>query len=157
MTAQMDGTKRVLDVMTREIYAVAEDTSLETAARMLTMLGISGAPVVSTAGRPVGVVSVRDLADPDRTRTPRDGYPLYYRVVGGEYVEVSEDVNVTEGRVADVMSPFVLSISGRACVADAAKLMLADGIHRLLVVDGGVLVGIVTATDLLRAFVGVEP
>lgn len=139
--------------MTRGVYAVARDTSIETAARLLATKHISGAPVVSARGVPVGVVSLKDLVDPDQTRSDREGYPLFYQVTGGLPVELGDDVNVSGGRVEDVMSPFVLSIKSSATLVEAARTMLREGIHRLLVLEGSELVGIVTVTDLLRGFV----
>jgi CBS domain-containing protein len=144
----------IASVMTRSVYAVAPDTSIETAARLLASQRISGAPVVDPGGRPVGVISLTDLADPDRPRTGRDGYPLFYHLVEGDRTEIGDDVALSEGQVADIMSPFVLSIDAAASLQQAATLMLAEGVHRLLVMDGSRLVGIVTTTDLLRGFIG---
>jgi len=54
--------------------------------------------------------------------------------------------------VRDAMSlPAVTVPSGRS-VADAATMMLDLGLNRLAVVDGDELVGIVTRSDLMRAF-----
>ena len=147
--------------MTRDVYAVAADTSLETAARWLATRHVSGAPVINSAGRPVGVVSLSDLADPDRPRSESNGYPRYYRLGNGGPQEIGTafgadygaDFETGTGCVADVMSPFVLSISAHSTVVDAAKVMIADEVHRLLVLDAERLVGIVSVTDLLRGFV----
>jgi CBS domain-containing protein len=142
---------QVEDVMTREVLAVAADTSLETAARLLASRHISGAPVIDDQGRAVGVITQSDLCDPDRDVTGKLGRSLFYRVgerataaLGGERVH-------TVGVVADVMSPFVLSVSPQTPIAEAARLMVHDEVHRLLVVKGGKLVGIVSAMDVLRA------
>ena len=94
-----------------------------------------------------------DLVDHDRPRTSTEGYPLFYHLVAGERTEVGDDVHLSEGRVADIMSPFVLSIDAGASLVEAATLMLAENVHRLLVMDGRKLVGIITTTDLLRGFV----
>ena len=51
------------------------------------------------------------------------------------------------------MSPFVLSIKSSASIVAAAQLMLSETVHRLLILEGNRLVGIVTSTDLLRGFV----
>jgi CBS domain-containing protein len=146
----------VHDVMTRDIYAVAPDTSLETAARLLTSLHVTGAPVVGPGGKPVGVVTLADLVDPDRERGAHPGYPRFYRLTDGDLEEVGEAASVGPGCVADVMSPFVFGIEASAPLTVAAERMLEDGVHRLLVLEHTRLIGIVTSMDLLRGFVTQE-
>lgn len=145
-------TPTLTTIMTRDIYAVAPDTSIDTAARLLTTRHIGGAPVVTRHGTPVGVISLFDLVDPDKPRTQRDGHPMFYRMADGHPVALGDDVQLSGGRVSDVMSPFVLSIDAGASLREAAQLMVEENVHRLLVMDGKRLVGIVTTTDLLRAF-----
>jgi CBS domain-containing protein len=140
----------ISDVMTRDVFAVAPDTSIETAARLLSNRHITGAPVVSSGGKPVGVVTLADLVDPDRPRSERDGYPLFYVVGSGTVEELGEDVRVGTGRVSDVMSPFVLSIESTATLREAATRLVEEEVHRLLVMDGGKLVGIASSLDILR-------
>jgi CBS domain-containing protein len=142
----------VANVMTRDVFGVAPDTSIETAARLLASKHIGGLPVVTPAGKPIGVISLFDLVDPDRARTQRNGHPMFYKLGNGRPETVGDDVQLTEGRVADVMSPFVLSIESTASLRSAARLMVDENVHRLLVMDGGRLVGIITTMDLLRAF-----
>lgn len=139
--------------MTTDVFAVAPDTSIDTVARLFATKHITGAPVVAADGRPVGVVTLTDLADPDKVRTDRDGYPMFYRLTDGRApVEVGSDVTFEGGIVSDVMSPFVLSIESSATLAMAANRLVSEGVHRLLVMDDAKLVGIITSTDLLRGF-----
>ncbi len=145
----------VNDVMTRDVLAVGPDTSLETAARLLSTRAISGAPVVTKTGRVIGVVSSSDLADPDRAKTEREGYPLFYRISQGHTTEFGDDVQVGSGCVADVMSPFVLCVESGSSTKSAARIMVAEHVHRLLVMENTKLVGIVSALDLLRIIAGV--
>jgi len=42
---------------------------------------------------------------------------------------------------------------GSASLVEAANRMVSEQVHRLLVMDGTRLVGIVSSTDLLRGFV----
>ncbi len=146
------GAMKVADVMTKELYAVAPDTSVDTAARLLSQRHITGMPVVDDGGRAIGVVTLADLVDPDRARSNENGYPLFYRMAEGDVAKVGDDVTSDSGRVIDVMCPFVLSIEAGATIVDAANRMVGEGVHRLLVMDSGELVGIVTTTDLLRGF-----
>lgn len=142
---------KVADFMTTEIFAVSSDTSLETAARIMTSNGLSGLPVIGRGGRPHGVVTLTDIADPDRPKSERDGYPLFYRVSGKEMVELGDHVSVAKGRVGDVMSAAILSIESTATLAEAAARMSEAKVHRLLVTAGSVLVGIITTADITRA------
>src|SRR5437773_1077912 len=53
---------------------------------------------------------------------------------------------------ASAMTRAVITISSQRDARDAALLMLDHRIGALPVIDGGTLVGIITETDLLRAF-----
>jgi acetoin utilization protein AcuB len=55
--------------------------------------------------------------------------------------------------VASVMTKSLVTVSPRQDTREAARLMLDHKIGALPVVDGGELVGIITETDLLRAYV----
>lgn len=144
---------KVSDVMTRDLFAVAPDTSLETAARMFAQHHITGAPVVNSHGETVGVVSLADLVDPDRDRCNEEGYPVYYKVTDGWASTLGDATITRQGRVEEVMTPSVVSAEADSDILDAGRIMLEAGIHRLLVTTGGELVGIVSTTDLLRGFV----
>ena len=140
----------VSDQMTKEVFAVASDTSIETASRLLATNGISGAPVISASGKPIGVITLSDLVDPDRPRSKRDGYPLFYVLHDSIVDEIGDSVAVTGGRVDDVMSKAILSIDSSATLRDAGLQLLENCVHRLLVIDEGKLVGVVSSLDVLR-------
>jgi acetoin utilization protein AcuB len=55
--------------------------------------------------------------------------------------------------VASVMTTSVITVDPRRDAREAARLMLYHKIGALPVVDGGSLLGIITETDLLQAFV----
>jgi CBS domain-containing protein len=150
-TAAVTVLPRVSDLMTTEVVAVGPDTGLETAARLMVARRLSGLPVVK-GSTPIGVVTLADLVDPDAPRSDAQGFPIFYRFVGGGPIPDGDVDSVGTGCVADVMSPFVLSIEASATITEAASRMLAESVHRLLVREGTELVGIVTMTDLLRGF-----
>jgi len=57
---------------------------------------------------------------------------------------------LAEVTVAAVMTRKLEMVTPNASVRTAARRMLDQGIHRLLVVDQGILVGVVSMTDLVR-------
>lgn len=150
----MKAPKTVESIMTRDIIAFSPDSSVVTASRVLASKHIGGAPVIDEKGRPVGVVTLTDLVDPDRQRSDGDGESLYYQVVDGAFDAIgavsAEDVP-GEGIVSDVMSPYAFSVSPDTTLLDAIRLMVSDNIHRLLVVDDGKLVGVISSMDMLKA------
>jgi CBS domain-containing protein len=58
---------------------------------------------------------------------------------------------LAEHTVSEAMSRGVRSVRPGMSVADAAAFMLEQRIHRAVVLEGDELVGIVTATDIMRA------
>ncbi len=115
------------DVMTtRVVTARPEDDLVRTVHRM-TELGYSSLPVVDARFRPVGIISLLDV--------------LRHREVGGED---SADVGA-------VMNPDVLTMPPGASLALVAHRMRTYGELRVMpIVQRGVLVGVVTRSDLLR-------
>jgi CBS domain-containing protein len=137
---------RVRDVMTEDVATVAPDTGLREVARLLVQRRISGVPVVE-GERVVGVVSERDILFKER---PSDG--LHRGVLAWLMDEGDLMLKIDARTAGSAMSSPVVTIGPARSVADAAALMLDESISRLPVVDGEVLVGIVTRHDLVRAF-----
>lgn len=97
-------------------------------ARTMKVENISGIIVVDE-GKPIGVVSLRDLRD----------------VIAGRYDEIPHLA------ACDIMNAGVISIRGTDYIFKAIFLMVRHNIHRLLVLDeNDQLVGVITDTDLFR-------
>jgi CBS-domain-containing membrane protein len=124
---------RVADVMTSDVVFLRTQETLDEAWQILHFRGISGAPVLSSAGRLVGIASKADLADP-RHR--------------------AHDVIGIVRTVRDVMTRVVYAVRANDSLLGAIQLMIDEDIHRAIVVaDDGSVVGIVTPMDVLRALV----
>jgi CBS domain-containing protein len=149
------------DLMMPNPVSIRQDATMQEAITLLTEMGFSAAPVIDRAGRPVGVLSRSDLLVHDREKldymTPA---PEYYhdRDVLKERAEGHRKgfqlVNVDRTRVKDIMTPVVFSVTPETPVRKVVQEMLGLVVHRLFVVDSsGVLVGVVSATDILRGLV----
>src|SRR5579883_2651944 len=57
--------RTVDEIMNRELLAVRPDMTILEARELLRTFGVGAAPVVDEARRPLGVVSVRNLLDPE--------------------------------------------------------------------------------------------
>lgn len=92
-------------------------------------------PVVRD-GRLVGIVTLTDLQK------------LLFDEPGKIAPERLKDIAVSE-----IMTPSPITVSSNDPIEKAGLLMYQHGISALPVVDGGALVGIITETDLFKAFV----
>ncbi|MBI4546231.1 MAG: CBS domain-containing protein [Gemmatimonadetes bacterium] len=125
--------------MTREVITVSPSATLADAWGIMRARRIRHLPVVD-GGRLVGLVAAGDL---------RAAAPL-----PGNGVTAAEQPGALGSRtVADIMIRDVVQTSPRAPVEEAARLLYEHRIGCLPVLADGVLVGIITETDVLRAFV----
>lgn len=144
------------DVMNQDVLMVREDMTLSELADFLAEHEITGAPVVDEKGKPVGVVSVTDIAAAHTgvERAGRERHHEYF-AHGWEGRFAAEEmrgfrVEDDERLVTDIMTPTVFSVPEDTPVSRIAKTMIAGRIHRLLVTRRDKIVGIVTSLDLLR-------
>jgi predicted transcriptional regulator len=144
--------------MTREVFGFAPETSLEVAGRLLYSKHITGAPVLDRDGQPVGVVTAKDLVDPDRRRSPERGTATVYRLTADGRDQLDGGKVASPGRVADVMTRYVIAVGPEATIQQAMKLMTCDDIHRVLVIGAAKrIIGIVSSMDILRALLSSAP
>lgn len=173
------------DLMSHDPLTLDPEQTLREAIEELSAAGVSGAPVVSTGDRLVGVVSASDILDfqsstpgvpsyredhqdwgewgpadageEDMSEPPSayfremwadSGADLVERIAGPEGPEWDM---LSEHVVGEVMTQKILSMPPDADVAEAARLMVGRGIHRLIVAKDEALVGIVSSMDFVRA------
>jgi CBS domain-containing protein len=139
---------KVVDVMTAPVITVSPETPLKRAAALMLEHRISGVPVVAD-GRLVGVLSETDILFKERTSPQRQGLVDWVLHYGDD----PPAAKLAARTARDAMTTPAVTVQPRRRVADAAALLLDIGIDRLPVVDGDQLVGIVTRSDLVRAFV----
>ena len=118
-------SSRVREIMNAELFRVAPGDVSSDVLNGILSLGITGAPVVDGAGRPIGMVTLRDLVG--RTGTTAGG----------------------------IMTSPATTISADAPIADAGRRLAETGRHRLVVVDAEErAIGIVSAVDIVRGLLG---
>jgi CBS domain-containing protein len=147
------------DVMQRNVGIIDASASLAELESAFDDAGVSGFPVVG-AGRVVGIVSrtdvVRALAPKEERPQLSNFYAELDRFGGASETESLADLAARHGRspgdvrVGDVMTTDVLSVASDAEVAEVAQILVEHGVHRVLVIDGSTLVGVVSSLDLAR-------
>lgn len=115
----------VRDAMTQKALTAGPRTTVARAAKVMSERGV-GSIIIVKGKKPVGILTERDLL----------------------MKVVATDMKPSKVLVGKVMSSPVLTITPEADITDAARTMVRNKIRRLPVVEGGRLIGIVTASDI---------
>ncbi|SDF51085.1 CBS domain-containing protein [Halorubrum xinjiangense] len=127
----------VRDVMHREFLGVSESDSLSDAAALLVEEG-TNCLVVVRGGEPVGRLESRDALDALLSATG---------VAGGSETETAP----TDLTVGEAMGPPLPTVSPDDSLAALEERLVAEGTDRVVAVDDGEAVGVVTDGDALAA------
>ena len=139
-------TTRVKDVMTRTPYTIDPEAPIATAAAMMRDRGVRHLPVVSDAGKLVGMISDRDVRDAVFAPAFAERLSAVARRRLQGLTETVENLRVT-----DVMTWDAVTTEPDALLAQAAAVMFEGRFGSLPVMQKGKLVGIVTEHDVLKA------
>jgi acetoin utilization protein AcuB len=130
----------VADIMTQKPTTVRADQSIAHALEIMRTVGCRHLPVMSTSGHVIGVLSDRDCRTAlNSPHVANDGW------------NNDELANRLLVRVA--MTPAPITTEPNAPATEAARLMLNNHVGCLPVMRGETLVGIVTTSDILMAFI----
>jgi len=137
---------RARDVMVRAVATTTPETTVESVARLMINLRISGLPVLDKNGQLVGIVTEGDLLRRAETGTERRRMPWSEWFSTNSRL-AAEYIKSHARRVEDVMTREVVSVGQLATLGEIAELM---EIKRVPVVHDGKIVGIVSRADLLQ-------
>mgnify|MGYP001041899366 CR=1 FL=1 len=118
----------VKNVMTKPVITIDKDNSAFEAAKAMSKKGI-GSIVVTDNGKPVGITTERDILQG----------------------VVAKGLDASKVKMDDIMSKPLMTINGNMPIINAIRIMEKNKVRRLLVIEKGKIVGIVTQRDLLRA------
>ncbi len=151
------GAKTAADLMTPNPLSLRADATAREAAAFLTTKGFSAAPVIDETGRPVGVLSRADLVVHEAEKTDLPGSTAEYfekldlTARPGRFPTTEPGAVADRARVRDLMTPAVFAVAPEASAYKVVEQLLALNVHRLFVVGAdGVLVGVISTTDVLR-------
>jgi len=138
----MRHTLAVSDVMTAEVVTVAENMPFKAVAATLAENHISAVPVRDKQGSVAGVVSETDLLRKEQ----------YQRTSRRRWFHHKAESKAQALTAGTLMTSPAVTVEGGCTLDEAARLMAARRITRLVVMDGEKLTGIVTRSDLLSPF-----
>lgn len=140
---------RVQELMTTPALSIGPEASLKEVARIFVENGITGLPVCDARNHVVGVVSAGDILYKEHDPLDLDGRRRPWWPRGRDAAAIKSRALV----VREAMTSPPVTISPWSSASDAARLMTERGVNRLPVVKDDTLVGIVTRSDLVRAFI----
>ncbi|MBL8678193.1 MAG: CBS domain-containing protein [Myxococcales bacterium] len=123
--------------MRSPVRTIREDSSLSDADHILREHTLSSLAVIDDAGRPLGVISRTDLLRVGRAKS-----------AFGRRAPLLE---LPAQPVSSVMTRGMLSVAPDASLADAATIMVSQHVHRVFVVQGAQLAGVLSTRDLMDA------
>ena len=116
------------EIMERDVIAVDYTASWVEALELMLEKRVGGCPIVDKEDRVVGIITERDILRYLANQTRLDGYVRDYMTIG------------------------VITAEPDMTIEDAMKLMIAKRIRRLPIIKDGILVGLITAREILRYF-----
>ena len=138
------------DVMTHTVATVRPDTPIAEAIHKMVDGRISGLPVLDEQNHIVGILTEGDLLRRSELGTVphRPGWVNFLR---GPGLAASDYVRTRTMHVADIMTPSPVVVTPDTSLEHVVAAMERGRIKRVPVMQDGVLVGIVSRGDLIRA------
>lgn len=125
----------VSELMQKPVKTVSVDAAVSDAVVTLADSHISALSVVDGMGRMVGVVSSTDILTCEAEAED----------------STAREALFEDTIVRDIMTLHPLTVSPDTDIKEAAQQMLYAEVHRLFVVNGERVVGVISTTDIMRA------
>jgi len=124
---KVDASIPVKDVMTSPVITVSEDDNVEHVAKLIAEHDVGSIVVTNHKGNPIGVITERDIA---------------VRVT-------AKNLLPSTVKAREAMSSPLRTVDPNTDIKEAAERMQKYGIRRLVVIDKGRMVGIVSSRDIV--------
>lgn len=141
---------RARDLMTTNLVTLPPDAPLEAVVHALADRHISGAPVVDSEGRLLGMITEGDLIKrlSAKDRPEQSWFSGLFRSAADQAARFAR----VHGRQArDVMTTELATAQEDDSVEHVARIIEDKGVRRVPIVRDGKLVGVVSRADLIRA------
>lgn len=139
------------EIMTRDVATVGLDASIEAVIALMVARHASGVPVVAGNGQIAGIITEGDLLRRVETATDAPQRRPFLDLLLGPGREAAGYVRSHSRRVRDLMTERVVSVTEDTPLAEVVRLMETKRIRRVPVLRSGLVVGIISRADLLRA------
>lgn len=140
------------DVMTKEVITVKPEMEIRKLAELFIEKDISGAPVVDEKNKVIGIVLEEGLILQDKNIHLPTLISILSGVFAiGEQKFESEIKKMAAITVSGIMEDKMIPVSPETSIDDIATMVIEKGVHYFPVIEGGMLAGVVTKKDIVRA------
>ncbi len=127
----------VTQIMSPDVICARPDLPIEMVIDLVVNNYVGCVPVIDAHGRPVGMITNRDLVE-----------PLANRVATAE--ETPRWCELAPQSAGEVMQRITLSLDQYATVSDAASMMARESVHHIPIVNTeGTVIGLVSSLDVV--------
>ena len=148
----MEMTMHANDIMTPFVISVTPDATVTDAAQIMLETGVSGLPVIDSAGKLVGMLTEGDLLRRAETETEHER-PRWLEYILGPGKAAQEFVRAHGRKVGEVMTDDPISVTRETGLEEVVKLMERRRLKRVPVIQGDEVVGIISRANLVAALV----
>ena len=154
----MKTTLKAGDIMTESVLMAYEGWSIKRLSEFFLNNKISGAPVISGDLSLVGVVTMSDVVKFEG-KSVKDKRALldevYAEYVGLDYDEATKEQMMAKAdencTVHQVMTKNVIQVDEKTSLQELAYVMLQHGIRRVFVTKQGIIRGVISTSNILKA------
>ena len=146
------------DIMTRSVITVTKETTVKELATILTSHNISGAVVVDSENKVIGVVTGSDLIFQNKKLHIPSVVAIldsYFFLESPEKMGL-EMQKMAGATVGDIFSKDTITVQEDSTVAEIATIMSEKHIHTLPVLKDDTLVGVIGKKDIIK-IIATEP
>lgn len=144
--------------MTKDVVVCSEDMTVEEASKLMIAGNFSVLPVISSSSKQVvGIITESDFIGkeievPHALASIKQlfGQNFYFSEVEPIYQAAKSK------KLKEVMTVGVKSVTPTTSLTDLVNFMIKNHLKRVPIIESGILVGIITRRDLVRAFSQIE-
>ncbi len=118
----------IKEIMERDVITLSAEDSVEAAVELMFEKKVGGCPIVDREGVVVGIITERDIL---------------------EYLARDKKI---DGVAEDFMTKKVVTLRPKDTIETAMKIMISRRFRRLPVIEDGILLGLITAREILAYF-----
>jgi CBS domain-containing protein len=147
---------KAIEIMKKDVITVPPDMTVEELGRLFIEKDISGAPVVDSEGKLLGIVTENDLIERNKRLhipTVLRLFDAFIPIEGADMVE-KEIKRMSATVVSEICTKEVITINEDTSLEEIATIMSEKKVHLLPVIKAGKIVGIVGKHEVIKGIAG---